>query len=455
MSAPAYAIEEQALERQEYSALARIMTLSGLCALGSGLLSAGSVKIVAALAGPAALGLLATLQQIRDTALNAATLNGQTALTQGASALTGPSRGHYVRAVSKLIAAATACTAAVLIFAPSAVARVSGLTLVNPSTLRWLALALICSSVFVFSSALLNALGASRPLALLQLAGPGAMFALAWPAARHSAFGMLLALAAAITAVAGVCGLYSHRTTLTSCFRGHGGTLPAARHFFSISGAMLLTSLAGSATLLTVRANIVRHQGLSGAGQFDAAWNISMNQVSLVLASLQTHYLPALTRSTAREACAKIARVLTLAAPASALIIAAIALSKPFWLALFYSAQFHPAVQYLRWTLLGDYLKVTGWILSIPMLACADMRAFLLADLTASAVFLFAALFLARWFTPAEAASIAFLLMHLAHLAIGAIYVRLRYGFLWRPAARSWLAGLSTILAVSIWKWNA
>jgi hypothetical protein len=182
-----------------------------------------------------------------------------------------------------------------------------------------------------------------------------------------------------------------------------------------------------------------------------------MNQVSLVLASLQTYYLPALARASSPEQRrAQITRVLTLAAPASALVIAVIACAKPFWLTLLYSSQFHAAAYYLRWTLLGDYLKVSSWIVSVSMLANADMRAFLLADLAAAAAFLSFTAALTRLRTPSEAASIAFVLTHALHLAIGAVYVRLQHGFRWRPLLSAvWLAGLAVVAGVSLWNWNA
>ena len=93
MSAPA-AAAMAAKTGREWPELARIMSLSAGCALASGLLSAAATKIVALLAGPAAIGLLATLQQIRATALTGATVNGQTALVQGAAAFDGPERSR-------------------------------------------------------------------------------------------------------------------------------------------------------------------------------------------------------------------------------------------------------------------------------------------------------------------------------------------------------------------------
>jgi enterobacterial common antigen flippase len=446
-------------EPQEWSALARLMTASALCALASGLLSAASLKIIAALAGPAAIGLLSTLQQIRETALIGATANGQTALVQGASALTGTARREYLRTAAIIFTCATALAAAAVALAAGRIAHWGGLPPSSASLVGWLSAAVILSSLFVYQSALLNALGAARKLALLQLAGPGAMALLAWPAARSGAFAFILTAAGALTVLAAGLALAPYRTILAGWFKGPGRapTWYAARHFCSISTVMLATGLAGSAAFLAVRANILRVEGLAGAGEFDAAWGISMNQVSLVLASLQTHYLPALARvSSPEQRRAQITRVLTLAAPASALAIAVIACAKPFWLTLFYSAQFHPAAHYLRWTLLGDYLKVSSWILSLPILAYADMRVFLFSDLAAAASFWGFATALARFRTPAEAASIAFVLMHALHLAIGAAYVRCRCGFRWRPLLSAvWLAGLALVAGVSLWNWNA
>ena len=159
------------------------------------------------------------------------------------------------------------------------------------------------------------------------------------------------------------------------------------------------------------------------AGQFDAAWAISMNHVSLVLASLQTYCLPVLARTSDRAGrSAHLTRMLTAAALAGAAAVCALAVLKPVVLAVFYSNAFLDASRYLRWTLVGDYLKVSSWVLSIPMLASADMRAFLVADLSAYAVFAVGAAAASQFRGAAEGTAMAFVLMYAAHLAIcGAI----------------------------------
>jgi PST family polysaccharide transporter len=322
----------------------------------------------------------------------------------------------------------------------------------------------VLSGGFVLLSALLNALGAVAQLAALQLAAPAAMAMLAWPMARlfregrERALILLLTASAAAGVAVAARFLISHREELTSWFRGTGGwwSQDAARLFFSISGAMLVSGLISSAALVALRGRILHSQGLAATGEFDAAWTISMNHVTLVLASMQAYYLPALARTRDPDTrAAYISGVLVPAALAASCIIAFIALFKPFILSLFYSHEFLGAARYLRWTLLGDYLKVTSWILSIPMLAAADMRIFLAADMVAWSTFAAAALALTAWKTAAESTAIAFVLMYLVHLSLAGIYARRHHGF--SPDRRTglaWLAGLSLVAVASGIGWR-
>ena len=440
--------------------LVRAMSVSAAGALGSGLVSITATKILAVGLGPAGMAVLGTLEQIRDTAGVAATLNGRTALVQGSSARDDLARREYVRTAAALIAGATGLTAAMLLLVPGIVARWAGLPVADYALVRWLALTIALASVFGFLTALLNASGAIGRIALLQLAGPTAMALLAWPASRGGKLGfpLLLTLAAGSSTVA-ACGMaWAERDTLHEWWRGAGQWFRghAAARFLSMAGAMLAAGLAGTSALVTVRAGILHGQGFAAAGQFDAAWGLSMNQVTLVLASLQTYCLPALAKSRDREDRAQqMTRMLTLAAPIAAVLVAVVALAKPLWLDLFYSRAFEDAARYLRWTLIGDYLKVTSWILSISMLAAADMRMFLATDLAVAGVFVGGARLLARWWTPAEAAAMAFVLMNAAHLAICGVYVHRRHGFRWSGwCAVSWTGGAALVATASALGWR-
>ncbi len=204
---------------------------------------------------------------------------------QGASSLEGEKRGNYVGAVAAVFLTCTLLVAAMLAFAPLKVREWTGLAAVDGT--GWLLLAVALTSVYVFFSALLNAQWRVETLAALQLAGPGSMALLAYPISILGAKWIAPAIAVSATVSAG-CALAAARRERR--IRLHMSA-PAVKHFFSISMAMLITGFVASTAVVIVRGNIIRTQGLAHAGLFDAAWSISMNQVTLVLASVQTYYL--------------------------------------------------------------------------------------------------------------------------------------------------------------------
>jgi O-antigen/teichoic acid export membrane protein len=469
--ASAIATPQPRVDRPEpgWREIAAAMSKTGAGAVASGLLSAGATKIIAVVLGPASVALVSTLQQVTQTALCAATFNGQTALVQGASALKGLEQRDYLRTTLRLFALATLTIAMVMLCVPASIARLAGLPPQFANLVGWLAIPLMCLSAFTFLSSVLRATGEIGKLALIQVFAAVAMALAAWPAAlaarsgHPSALVGMLGLSAAAATGGAVWAIARHGSMVRAWFSQvqentrycRVGTVRvgnAAWHFFSISGAMLASSLTASAVLLAVRGHITRISGIGSTGQFDAAWGISMGHVTLILSAMQVYYLPVLAKARDAEARRRqIASVLTVAIVAVTPLIVSLLLLRPIAISVLYSPAFHPAVQYLRWTLIGDYLKVTSWVLAIPMLAAADMRAFLTADFSTQAAFLGGAWVLARVRGPAEAAAIAFAISYAVNFAICYFYARRRYGFRFGPRiAVLWMGGLALVSAVSL-----
>jgi enterobacterial common antigen flippase len=201
---------------------------------------------------------------------------------------------------------------------------------------------------------------------------------------------------------------------------------------------------------LGVRARIIRASGMDVAGNFDAAWAISMNQATLVLGSLQAYFLPALAQAAGdAERRRHVSSVLALAIAVSATVIASIAALRGFAIEVLYSAKFAGAADFLRWTLVGDYFIVTAWVLAMPMIALADMRAFLAADAVAQIVFLGLSFWLARIGAPAEAAAMAFVASYALELVGCYAYVRRRLE--WRFGVLGWWwTGLLMIVGIIV-----
>ncbi|HVO99151.1 MAG TPA: hypothetical protein VMT15_13840 [Bryobacteraceae bacterium] len=440
------------------------LSKTGGASIASGLLSALGTKIVAALLGPDWLALLQTLQQLRDGALIVATANGRMALVQGASELEGVRRREYLRTVASLFAAGTLLVALAMLAAPGEFVRYSRLPHDSEGLLRWIAATVALLSVFVFLTAILNVMREIGRLALLQMVAPAAAAIAAWPVAlairagHPLAMGCLLVFPAAASVSAGVSALRGHDRELLGWVKGIGRvwTNEAARHFFSVSGAMLASGLAATVMLLAVRASITRQESLAATGQFDAAWNISMNHVTLILGSIQAYYLPLLSAARSpEERSRQIRGMMIVASLATAPVIVALAALKPAVVALLYSKAFVASPRFLRWTLIGDYLKVASWVLMTPMLAARDLGGFLSVDLLTQAVFWCAARLCSRVLAPSEGAALGFLISYAFCFAACFAHGYLRRGFRMGAAgSATFLSGLVFVVAVSASSWD-
>lgn len=125
------------------------------------------------------------------------------------------------------------------------------------------------------------------------------------------------------------------------------------------------------ATQLAARTIILRELGLDASGYFQAAWAISMTYIGFVLGAMGADYYPRLTEaiydhSRARKLVNEQAEMaLLLAGPA---LLAMITLA-PWVIHLLYAASFAPAVEVLRWQVLGDIFKVASWPMGFILLS--------------------------------------------------------------------------------------
>lgn len=444
--------------------MAAALGKTGGASIASGLLSALGTKIVAALLGPSCLALLQTLQQLRDGALILATANGRMALVQGSSELGGLLRREYVRTVAVLFAAGTLLMTAAMMAAPGVFVRWSRLPSRSEPLLPWLALTVALLSAFIFLTAILNSMREIGKLALLQLISPAVTATLAWPVAsairtgHPLALGFLLAIPAGAAVAAALVSLRGHGREVRGWIRGAGAffTSAATRHFISVTAAMLASGLTATIALLSVRAFITRQENLAMTGQFDAAWNISMNHVTLILGSIQAYYLPLLSGArTPEERSRQIRGMMMVASLATAPVIVALAALKPAVVGALYSPAFAASPRFLRWTLMGDYLKVSSWVLMTPMLAAREMGVFLSIDLATQAVFWGSARLCARILRPPEGAALGFLISCAVCYGGCFVWARLRWNLRLGTAGRmAWATGLALVVAASADTWG-
>ena len=129
--------------------------------------------------------------------------------------------------------------------------------------------------------------------------------------------------------------------------------------------------LVGALVQLWIRVTVGSTLGAESLGHFQAAWLISMQYIGFVLGAMGADYYPRLTGViNDRKAATRLVNeqteiALLLSAP---IFIAMIGLT-PWVIHLLYSSAFIPAVEVLRWQILGDVLKVASWPLGFVILA--------------------------------------------------------------------------------------
>jgi PST family polysaccharide transporter len=219
--------------------------------------------------------------------------------------------------------------------------------------------------------------------------------------------------------------------------------------------AFMIKGLVTTGGFLVVRSLVQRELGAAELGYFQAAWAIGMTYLGFVLGAMGTDYYPRLSACISDPAAAcrlvneqtEVALLLT--APA---LLALLALS-PWLVPLLYTHEFHPAVDILRWQLLGDLLKVMSWPLGFVILAAGAGRTFILSESIGLAVYV-AGIALGLTLAGIVAAGIAFLAMYAVYLPAVYWLARRRIGFRWAPGVVGQaLASFLIACAVSALSW--
>jgi PST family polysaccharide transporter len=199
--------------------------------------------------------------------------------------------------------------------------------------------------------------------------------------------------------------------------------------------------LVGALVQLWIRVEVGNTLGTESLGHFQAAWAISMQYIGFVLTAMGADYYPRLSgvihdhKAATRLVNEQTEIALLLSAP---VFIAMIGLA-PWVIHLLYSDAFAPAVEVLRWQILGDVLKVASWPLGFVILAAGAGKTFFITETFALVVMggLIAKL---SGSMGLQITGIAFLICYVLYLPMVYWLAKRRIGFEWSRAVVKLLA---------------
>lgn len=151
---------------------------------------------------------------------------------------------------------------------------------------------------------------------------------------------------------------------------------------FMISGLLTL----GSAYV--VRIIVLQQGGVAAAGLYQAAWALGSLYAGFILQAMGTDFYPRLTAIAGDHAACN--RLVNEQAQVSILLagpgVLATLTFAPFVMWLFYSPEFYPAADLLRWICLGMLLRIIAWPMGFIVLAKGEQAIFFWTEIAATIV---------------------------------------------------------------------
>ncbi len=442
-------------EGSSYRTILRSSSIMGAASVINILSSLVKMKVAAVLLGPAGVGLIGLYQNLMQTAATVSSLGLGTVGTRQIAEANADKDDARLAIVRRALFWGTLVLAGLGAFG-FWLARdwIAGVILGDPlrsGDIAWLALGVALTVAAGSQGALLTGLRQIGNLARVQV-GSGILGA-ALGVAALSIWGErgLLAMVLVAPVMTFLLGHY-YVARLGSARRLVPFAALAAqwRVMAALGLAFTLSALVTTFGHLLVRILVQRELGIDALGQFQAAWAIGMTYLGFVLGAMAKDYYPRLTAVIRdhKAACRMVNEQTEVALLLCGPVLLAMLAAAPWVIQLLYSNAFAPAVDILRWQLLGDILKVMSWPLGFVLLAMGAGRTFVVTESIGIATFVLCVALGLPLFGVA-ATGMAFLALYMVYLPLVWSLARRRIGFSWgAPVLRQ--AGALIVAAISV-----
>jgi O-antigen/teichoic acid export membrane protein len=387
------------------------------------------MKAAAVLLGPTGVGLVGLYTNLMQTTATVTSLGMANVGTRQIAAAHAAGGDRAVERIRRALFWATlglALIGALLFWLASGwVARVVLADPARAPQVAWLSLGVALSVATGYQAALLTGMRRVGDLALITIGaglwgtvlGVGAL----WMWGEAGLLAMVL-IAPAVTLILGHFFVVRLGTATRPATRPVPRLPEMAQDWRDLARLGLPFMLSGVVTLLghlAARMLVQRDLGPEALGQFQAAWTIGMTYLGFLLGAMSTDFYPRLTAVI--HDCEKACRLVNEQTEVALLLCAPVLLvllgCAPWVIRLLYSAEFGPAIDILRWQLLGDILKLLSWPLGFVILARGMGKTFLLTE-SLGMVALLAAIWIGIPLVGVTATGIAFLVMYGVYLPL-------------------------------------
>ena len=215
-----------------------------------------------------------------------------------------------------------------------------------------------------------------------------------------------------------------------------------------LGSAFMLAAFATTATLLFIRSLIGQNLGIVAAGQFAAAWGLTVTYIGFLLGAMGVDFYPRLTevignpQITNKLVNDQAQFGLAIGGP---LILVMIGMA-PWVMSLLYSSEFDEAAGMLQVQMLGNVIKIVAFPLGYMFIAAARSKLYLFTQLNWNVFFLF---MVWCWLPQygLAAVGVAFSTAYVLNFTIANILLRRLHAFRWEVLSL-WLFALHATLSL-------
>ena len=297
---------------------------------------------------------------------------------------------------------------------------------------NWFSITLV---FFVLNSLLLAVLNGKKEIQRYVLANiVGSLFALLVTVAMTVAYGLYGALVALA-----VYQSLSFFVTFALCLRSSwfkwGNFFGAVdRSCLSRLLSYTLMAFVSAACVplshIYIRQYIGEHFSWVEAGYWEAVWRMSAAYLLLMTTTLSVYLLPKLSSLTLkRDIRDELYSVFKLVLPVTAFGCIGIYVFRDWVVLLLFSSSFEPVTQLFMWQLIGDFLKIAGWVMAYIMLSKPMVKLYVATEIVFSIGFCLATVFLTQ--------RLGFQGVAVAHAVNYLAYFVVMYVFIFRVYLRS------------------
>lgn len=178
-----------------------------------------------------------------------------------------------------------------------------------------------------------------------------------------------------------------------------GIDIPTLKRLVQFSLMAIVSAVSVPASHFVIRNYIGDELGWDAAGHWQAMWYISSAYILLITSSLGVYYLPKLSSIDEKRLLREeVIQGYSIIIPSVAILAIFVFVLRDKIVLIAFSADFNPVTELFKWQLIGDVLKIAGWLLGYVIVAKAMIKISIVTEVAFSSMMVFLNIVFLNWY---------------------------------------------------------